>query len=235
MGEARAHADETPDPRATDAGLTGPPVCPACDYDLTGVAPSRCPECGARFSEADLDVYRSLPDARAAYIATNRRPTMWAYASLASLAPLIAWAHGAVTNRGFAWREMVMMAALLAFTAGGGSAVLQRSSASQRAAARAAWLRTSASAHAPWCVAAGSALVLLPREARGLVGIGLMFLAAALAPLCFGIWRRDWLDVVGPLEIAPVGWRAFALQAIATVSALAGAVLAVTMLARAFF
>lgn len=94
MANSALPAPVKPVPRLASA-----PACLRCDYDFTGLAGDTCPECGARHSEAHLDVIRSLPEWRERYLARSRLPAIAAHALALGLAPFAGFAEDELEAR----------------------------------------------------------------------------------------------------------------------------------------
>ncbi len=209
------------------------PACLRCDYDFTGFAGDTCPECGARYSEADLDVIRSLPEWRERYLARSRGPVIAAYSLALGLAPFAGLALADAGGRSFRTEPLFAGAALVALGAGGGVVALLGSARSAQRALRAMWLRTSVWLYAPWCAVIGLAPAFIP--GRTLTYMSPIFLIAAVGfvPLGNLMWRQEWADAEDELEVRPSPARRAALRALSWIIPIAGGVLAVRYLVTA--
>ncbi len=208
-------------------GLASAPACLRCDYDFTGFAGDTCPECGARYSEADLDVIRSLPEWRERYLARSRLPTIAAYTLALGLAPFAGLALADAGGRSFRTEPLMAGAALVAFGAGGGVAALLGSARSVRRTLLAAWLRTSVYLYAPWCAVIGLAPAFIPGRTLTYMSPIFLIAAAGFVPLGNLMWREEWSDAQDELEVRPTPAGSAALRALSWIIPIAGGVLAV--------
>lgn len=211
------------------------PACPVCDYDLTGVEGLVCPECGEKFSEADLDVIFALPRWRERFVLDSRGPVIAGWAVVVALAPLIVWGHHLARGGGksFAVWPLIGGVALAAFGAGGGVVALLGSRATNLCVLRAMWLRTSLWLYVPWATAVVVWIDAASREAFGTFAIPFAVVAVGMAPGGVVGWWHAWGDRRDELEVTIERGRWWALVVLAVSVSAGGAAMSVGALTSA--